>query len=176
MALKFSWKYFSILCITKKSSSSSSSSFRIRPPGLFPFRIKLQLWILQTARGTSRTGDKPCHKAATYKGQHKQKKRGQTSMPRIGNEPTIPVFERALDRATTVIGYNEMLVQWEAFPVTRKMREDRARSTFDCSTYGEISRSWTRAGSKANNIRHDEVSLYGSWNGKKYNTSVTVCR
>jgi hypothetical protein len=38
-----------------------------------------------------------------------QKKRGQTSMPRVGFEPTIPVFERekifhALDRAATVIG------------------------------------------------------------------------
>jgi hypothetical protein len=47
--------------------------------------------------------------AAAYTGQHKQNKRGQTSMPRMGVEPTIPVFERAntvhtLDRAATVIG------------------------------------------------------------------------
>jgi hypothetical protein len=38
-----------------------------------------------------------------------QNKRTQTSMPRVGFEPTIPVFElaktvHALDRAATVIG------------------------------------------------------------------------
>jgi hypothetical protein len=53
---------------------------------------------------TPRTGDQPCHKAATYTGQHKQKKRGLTSMPRVGFEPTSPLFDRAktfhaLDRA-----------------------------------------------------------------------------
>jgi hypothetical protein len=41
--------------------------------------------------------------------QHKQNKRTHTSMPRVGFEPTIPVFERAktvhaLDRAVTVTG------------------------------------------------------------------------
>jgi hypothetical protein len=41
---------------------------------------------------------------------HKQNKRTQTSMPQVGFEPTIPLFERAktvhhaLDRAATVIG------------------------------------------------------------------------
>jgi hypothetical protein len=44
-------------------------------------------------------------KAATYT----QNKRTQTFMPRVGFEPTTPVFERAktvyaLDRAATVIG------------------------------------------------------------------------
>jgi hypothetical protein len=39
-----------------------------------------------------------------------QNKRMQTSMPRVGFEPTIPAFERAkkvhtLDRAATVIDY-----------------------------------------------------------------------
>jgi hypothetical protein len=43
------------------------------------------------------------------RGQHKQNKHTQTSMPRVGFGPTIPVFERAktvhaLDRAATVIG------------------------------------------------------------------------
>jgi hypothetical protein len=38
----------------------------------------------------------------------------QTSMPRVGFEPTIPVFERAktvhaLDRAATVIGETESI-------------------------------------------------------------------
>jgi hypothetical protein len=41
-----------------------------------------------------------------------QNKRTQTSMPRVGFEPTIPVFERAmtvqaLDSAATVIGYTQ---------------------------------------------------------------------
>jgi hypothetical protein len=50
---------------------------------------------------TPLTGDQPCHKAATYTGQHKQNKRRQTSMPRVGSEPkTIHV----LDHATDVIG------------------------------------------------------------------------
>jgi hypothetical protein len=48
-------------------------------------------------------------KAATYTGQHKQKKRRQTSMPRVRFEPAIPEFERAetfraLDSRVTVIG------------------------------------------------------------------------
>jgi hypothetical protein len=43
-----------------------------------------------------------------------QKKRGQTSMPRVGFETTIPVFERAktfhaLDRATYVIGPSKLV-------------------------------------------------------------------
>jgi hypothetical protein len=43
-----------------------------------------------------------------HTGQHKENKRTQTSMPRMGLEPTIPAFERAktvhaLDRAATVI-------------------------------------------------------------------------
>jgi hypothetical protein len=42
--------------------------------------------------------------------QHKQNKRTHTSMPRVGFEPTIPVFERAktvhaLDREATVFGF-----------------------------------------------------------------------
>jgi hypothetical protein len=44
-----------------------------------------------------------------HTGQYKQNKRTQTSMPQMGFEPTIPVFERAktvhdLDRTATVIG------------------------------------------------------------------------
>jgi hypothetical protein len=44
--------------------------------------------------------------------QYKQNKRTQTSMPRVGFEPIIPVFERvktvhASDLATTVIGLKE---------------------------------------------------------------------
>jgi len=34
-------------------------------------------------------------KATTYTGQHNTEKRGHTSMPRAGFEPTITVFERS---------------------------------------------------------------------------------
>jgi hypothetical protein len=62
-------------------------------------------------------GDQPCRKAATYTGQHKQEKRGQASMHRVGFELTNLMIHRAktfpaLDRAATVIGsfpYNSML-------------------------------------------------------------------
>jgi hypothetical protein len=45
----------------------------------------------------------------THRTVQKKNKRTQTSMPPVGFEPTIPVFERAktvhaLDRAVTVIG------------------------------------------------------------------------
>jgi hypothetical protein len=48
-------------------------------------------------------------KAATYTATQKQNKRTQTSIPRVGFEPTILVFGRAktvhaLERAATVIG------------------------------------------------------------------------
>jgi hypothetical protein len=48
-------------------------------------------------------------KVANYRTTQTQNKRTQTSMPRVGFEPTIPVFERAktvhaLDRAVTPIG------------------------------------------------------------------------
>jgi hypothetical protein len=64
--------------------------WRIRPSGLFPFRINL------TAR------------RAPWMRDREQKKRGHTSMFRVGFEPTIPVFERAkifhvIDRKATVI-------------------------------------------------------------------------
>jgi hypothetical protein len=67
---------------------------------------------------TPRTGEQPCRETATYTGQQKQKKRGQVSMPRVGFEPTIPVFEqtktfRVLDRAATVVsvGYPRFLIR-----------------------------------------------------------------
>jgi hypothetical protein len=46
---------------------------------------------------------------AAFSEEHKQNKRTQTSMPRVGFKPTIPVFERpetvhASDRAATAIG------------------------------------------------------------------------
>jgi hypothetical protein len=57
-----------------------------------------------------RTGNKPvARQLPTHRTTQAQNKRAQTSMPQVGFEPMIPVFERAktvhaLDRAATVIG------------------------------------------------------------------------
>jgi uncharacterized protein (UPF0147 family) len=84
-----------------------SSTFRIRPCGMFPVKTNLAVWILEHTWHDSLVGRSVRRKAATYTGQHKQKKRGQTSMPWVRCEPTISVFERAKifhasDRAVTV--------------------------------------------------------------------------
>jgi hypothetical protein len=56
------------------------------------------------------TGDQPVARPLPpHKTTQIQNKRTQTSMPRVGFQPTIPVFERAktdhaLDRAVTAIG------------------------------------------------------------------------
>jgi hypothetical protein len=55
-------------------------------------------------------GDRPVARPVpAYRTRQTQNKRTQTSTPRIGSEPMIPVFEwvktvHASDRATTVIG------------------------------------------------------------------------
>jgi hypothetical protein len=62
------------------------------------------------SRYDSWTGDQPVVRPLpTHRTAQTQTKRTQTSMPRVGFEPTIPVFKRAktvhaLDRAVTVIG------------------------------------------------------------------------
>jgi hypothetical protein len=69
-----------------------------------------QFLTLYTVGRTPWTGDQPVARALpTRKTTRTQNKRIQTSMPQVGFEPTIPVFERAktvhaLDRAATVIG------------------------------------------------------------------------
>jgi hypothetical protein len=56
-------------------------------------------------------GDQPVARPLpTHRTPQKHNKRTQTPMPRVGFEPTIPVFERAktvhiLDRAVNVIDY-----------------------------------------------------------------------
>jgi hypothetical protein len=45
-------------------------------------------------RQDSLDGGSACHKATTYTEQYNTEKRGHTSMPRAGFEPTISVFER----------------------------------------------------------------------------------
>jgi hypothetical protein len=66
--------------------------------------------ILYTVGRTPWTGDQPVARPLpTNRTAKTQNKRTQTSMPQVGFEPTIPVFERAkrvhaLDRAATVTG------------------------------------------------------------------------
>jgi hypothetical protein len=62
--------------------------------------------ILYTAGRTPWTGDQPVARPLpTHRTTQTQNKRRQTSMPCVGFEPTIPVFEREkTDRAATVIG------------------------------------------------------------------------
>jgi hypothetical protein len=68
-----------------------------------------QFLNLYTVGRTPWTGDQPVARPLpTHRTTEIQNKRTQTSMPRVGFEPTIPVFERAktvhtLDRAATVI-------------------------------------------------------------------------
>jgi hypothetical protein len=65
--------------------------------------------IFYTVGRTPWTGDQPVTRPPpTHRTAQKYYKRTQTSMPQVGFEPTIQVFERAkrvhaLDRAATVI-------------------------------------------------------------------------
>jgi hypothetical protein len=74
--------------------------------------------IIYTVGRTPWTGDQPVTRSLpTHGTTHTQNKRTQASMPRVGFAPTIPAFERsktvddALDRAATLIGEMEVLVQ-----------------------------------------------------------------
>jgi hypothetical protein len=61
--------------------------------------------------GLLERGIRPSQDRYLHRTTQTQNKRTQTSMPRVGFIPTIPVFERAktfhaLDRAATVMGSN----------------------------------------------------------------------
>jgi hypothetical protein len=77
------------------------------PCGPWPL---FQLLNLYTVGRTPWMGDQPVARPLpTHIPTQAQNKRTQTAMPRVGLEPTIPVFERAktvhtLDRAATVMG------------------------------------------------------------------------
>jgi hypothetical protein len=71
-------------------------------PGRFPLRINYETVNLADIQKDSLDGGSARRNGATYTGQHKQRK--QTSMPRVGFEPTMPVLSwaktfHALDRA-----------------------------------------------------------------------------
>jgi hypothetical protein len=67
-------------------------------------------WSFYTVSRTPSTGDQPVARPLpAHRSAQTQNKCTQTSMPQVGFDPTIPVFERAktdhaLDRAATVIG------------------------------------------------------------------------
>jgi hypothetical protein len=92
----------------KTHIGTSFSSLTYYDSELFPIRINLELWILQSVVRIPWTGDQPCHKAATYTGQHKQRRNADRhSCLEWDSKYTIPVFERgktfrALDRSVTV--------------------------------------------------------------------------
>jgi hypothetical protein len=68
------------------------------------------LLILYSVGRTPWTGDRPVARPLpTHRRTQRENKRTHTTMPRVGFEPTIPLFERAktvhaLDRSGTVIG------------------------------------------------------------------------
>jgi hypothetical protein len=93
-------------------SALCNNSLSLYSPFVGPWPI-FGFLILYTVDTTSWMGDQP---VARNTEQHKQNKRTQTSMPRVGFEPTIPEFEQtkpvhALDCAATVIG-NSVFAAW----------------------------------------------------------------
>jgi hypothetical protein len=84
-----------------------SLSMALQPFALWSLFQFLNLYTVGT---TPWTGDQPVARPLpTYRTTQTQNKRTQTSMPRVGFEPTTPVFEwaktfHALDRAGTVVG------------------------------------------------------------------------
>jgi hypothetical protein len=80
------------------------------PSVVFPTRINLELWISQRAGRVLGRGSALSQGLYLHRTTQTQTKRRQTSMPRVGSEPTITVFERektfhTLDCAATLIGH-----------------------------------------------------------------------
>jgi hypothetical protein len=69
----------------------NSFSFHIRPCGLFPIRINLEIWILKAVGWTPWTGDQFCAKAGTYTGQYKYGNNGTRHPCREWD--SIPLFQ-----------------------------------------------------------------------------------
>jgi hypothetical protein len=79
-------------------------------PLIGPWPIFQFLCLFTQSVGLLGPGISPPQGHYLHIGQHKQNKRTQTSMPRVGFELTIPVFERAqtvhaLDRSAAMIGH-----------------------------------------------------------------------
>jgi hypothetical protein len=69
---------------------------RIRPLGVLRFRIYFSETYESIGQlvGPPGRGIGPTQGLYLHTGQHNTEKRGHTSMPRVGFEPTIPVLER----------------------------------------------------------------------------------
>jgi hypothetical protein len=75
------------------------------------FGCFFSFWILHTIGRIPWTGDQPIARPLPTHKTQLQNKRTQTYIPRVGFEPTIPMFERAksvhdLDEAATLMGTN----------------------------------------------------------------------
>jgi hypothetical protein len=108
------------LWIYNTPSLSLFLSMALQPFGTWPI---FQFLNLYTVGRISWTGNQPVTRPlSTHRATQTQNKRPQTSMYRVGFEPTIPVFERAktvhaLDRAATLIGciyniWHQIQVSW----------------------------------------------------------------
>jgi hypothetical protein len=95
------------LCMAFQESTYFLSLWLYSPLDLGRFFSYL---IIYTVNGTPWTGDQPVARPLpTYRTTQTQNKSTQTSIPWVGFEPTIPVFERvktvhAIGRAATMIG------------------------------------------------------------------------
>jgi hypothetical protein len=112
------------------------------PCGLWPL---FQFLNLHRVGRTPWTGDEPIARPLpTHRTTQTQNKRTQTSMPRVGFEPRIPVLEwtktvHALDRASTVID------KWKISLDRNKLLQRRlAKNIFKASQKMECRRSVER--------------------------------
>jgi hypothetical protein len=101
-----------------------------------PWPLFLQFIYLYTVGWTPWTGDQPVARPLpTHRTTQTQNKRTQTSMPRVGVEPTVPVMERAKtvhasDRAATVTP-GLLKLNW----VSKSKRDDMPGSGFLMSEF-----------------------------------------
>jgi hypothetical protein len=106
-------------------SLSLSLSMALQSFGPWPLFL-FRFVILYTVGRTPWTGDQPIARPLpTNRTTQTQNKRTQTSMPRVGYEPTIPMFERmktvhALDCAAALIGTSFFLFRVNSLTVIKR--------------------------------------------------------
>jgi hypothetical protein len=88
---------------------------RIRPSGLLPSELIWKYGSNRQLVGLLGREISPSEGRYLHRTKQTQNKRGQTSMPRVGFEPTMSVFERAKtfhasDRAATVSGTDTFII------------------------------------------------------------------
>jgi len=88
------WYKHVVKCVSKRiTGSNSRTECGYEVTGII--LLKSYIYIYSLLKGvTCGGGGSARRKAITYTGQHNTEKRGHTSTPRVGLEPTIPVFER----------------------------------------------------------------------------------